>query len=242
VLPLLALAVLAGCGGTSGVSVSTSETIGRGTGMGASRTETVTAQRRTLELYLLDPSDRKLVAVTGEVESGNAVGAGALRALAEDADSEVPPNLSVVLADGNAEVTGSDLSPAALAQVVYTLTQFPTVKSVNGKTRADVEDFVPSILVEHPTADETVTSPIHVTGSANTFEATFEYDLKDASGKVIAQHFETATSGSGQRGTFDFEIPFTVASEQDGTLVVFESSAENGSRIHVREIPLRLSS
>jgi hypothetical protein len=239
VLPLLALAVLAGCGGTSGVSVSTSETIDTGTG--ASPTETVTAQRRSLELYLLDPSDHKLLAVTREVESGNAVGAAALRALAEDADSEVPPNLSVVLADGNAEVAGSDLSPAALAQVVYTLTQFPTVKSVNGKTRADVEGFVPQILVEHPTADETVTSPIHVTGNANTFEATFEYDLKDASGKVIAHHFETATSGSGQRGTFDFEIPFTVVSEQDGTLVLFESSAENGARIHVREIPLRLS-
>jgi hypothetical protein len=236
-LPLFVVALLTGCGATSGVTVSTSDTIDTG----APPTATVTAQRRALELYLLDPSDHKLVAVTREVESGNAVGAAALRALAEDADSEVPPNLSVTLADGNAKVTGSDLSPAALAQVVYTLTQFPTVKSVNGKTRADVEGFVPQILVEHPTADETVTSPIHVRGNANTFEATFEYDLKDASGKVIAHHFEMATSGSGQRGTFEFEIPFTVASEQDGTLVVFESSAEDSSRIHVREIPLRLS-
>jgi hypothetical protein len=147
--------------------------------------------------------------------------------------------LRIVASD--AEVTGRTLSPAALAQVVYTLTQFPTVKTVNGKTRADVEGFVPQILVEHPTPDETVTSPLHVTGNADTFEATFEYDLKDASGKVLAHDFVTATSGSGQRGTFAFTIPFTVTAAQDGTLVVFESSAEDGSRIHIREIPVRLS-
>ena len=50
----------------------------------------------------------------------------------------------------------------------------------------------------------------------------------------------TATSGSGTRGTFDFTVPFTVEHAQSGKLVVFESSAENGSRIHVVEIPLRL--
>jgi hypothetical protein len=237
-LPFVAVALLTGCGSTSGVDVATtpSTTVG-----GGATTTTQTGTRpRSRELFLVDPSDHKLYAVTREVESGDAVGAAALRALAEDADSEVPPNLSVTLADGNATVSGSALSPAALAQVVYTLTQFSTVSSVNGKKRADVEGFVPPILVERPTAGETVSSPIHVTGNANTFEATFEYDLKDASGKVIAHDFETATSGSGQRGTFDFEIPFAVAAAQDGTLVVFESSAEDGSRIHIREIPLRL--
>jgi hypothetical protein len=238
-LPFLVVALLAGCGGTSGVSVSSTEA--GGTITGGSPTTTVGEQRRLLILYLIDPSDHKLVAVTRSLEPTEAVGAAALRALAEDPDTEVPPNLALKIVDGDAQVTGSLLSPAALAQVVYTLTQFPTVKSVNGKTRADVEGFVPQILVEHPTADETVTSPLRVTGNANTFEATFEYDLKDANGAVLAHHFVTATSGNGQRGTFDFTIPFTVTSEQDGTLVVFESSAEDGSRIHIREIPLRLS-
>lgn len=237
-LPFLVVALLAGCGGSSSVS-SSSESVGAITD--GSPTTTVGGQRRLLVLYLIDPSDHKLVAVTRSLEPTEAVGAAALRALAKDADSEVPPNLSLKIVGGDAQVTGSLLSPAALAQVVYTLTQFPTVKTVNGKTRADVEDFVPQILVEHPTVDETVTSPLRVTGNANTFEATFEYDLKDANGNVLAHHFVTATSGSGQRGTFDFTISFTVDAEQDGTLVVFESSAEDGSRIHIREIPLRLS-
>jgi hypothetical protein len=238
-LPFLAVALLAGCGGSSNVSESSTSSGALTTG--GSPTTTVSEQRRSLVLYLIDPNDHKLVAVTRSVESTQAVGAAALRALAQDPNTDVPPNLSLKIADGDAQVTGALLSPAALAQVVYTLTQFPTVKTVNGKTRADVEGFVPQILVEHPTAGETVTSPLRVTGNANTYEATFEYDLKDAKGKVISHHFEMATSGSGQRGTFDFTIPFTVDAEQDGTLVVFESSAEDGSRIHIREIPLRLS-
>lgn len=236
-LPLVVVALVTGCGGNSSVvDPTTSPSTTDIPGVTITREE-----QRMLTLYLIDANDGKLFAVTRTVESTTAVGAAALRALAEDADSEVPPNLALKIVDGDAQVTGSDLSPAARAQVVYTLTQFPTVKSVNGQTRTDVEDFVPSILVEQPTAGETVSSPMHVIGNANTYEATFEYDLKDASGKVIAHDFKMATSGSGQRGTFDFEIPFAVASEQDGTLVVFESSAEDGSRIHIREIPLRLA-
>jgi hypothetical protein len=235
-LPFVVAALLTGCGGNSSVAVSTSPTT-----TGVPGATTPHEQQRKILLYVLDPSDHKLVALTRAVGSTQAVGAAALRALAEDAGSEVPSNLALKIVDGDAQVTGSPLSPAALAQVVYTMTQFPTVKTVNGTTRADVEGFVPPILVEHPTPAETVTSPLHVTGNANTFEATFEYDLKDANGKVLSHDFKMATSGSGQRGTFDFTIPFTVTSAQDGTLVVFESSAADGSRIHIREIPLRLS-
>jgi hypothetical protein len=134
-LPLLVVALLAGCGGHSNVS-GTSESAG--TIGGGSPTTTVSQQRRLLVLYLIDPSDHKLVAVMRSLETTEAVGAAALRALAEDADSEVPPNLSLKIVDGAAQVTGSVLSPAALAQVVYTLTQFPTVKTVNGIVKANV--------------------------------------------------------------------------------------------------------
>jgi Immunoglobulin-like domain of bacterial spore germination/Sporulation and spore germination len=229
----------AGCGDGGGSSSRDgTTTVAAST---VSPTTTVSEQPLTLELYLVDPTDHKLYAVRKEIEPTQAVGAAALRALAEDPDSEVPPNLSLAIDNGAATVTGSELSPAALAQVVYTLTQFPTVKSVNGKTRKAVESLVPAILVESPTAEATVSSPLRVTGNANTFEATFEYDLVDENGKVLHHDFVTATSGSGERGTFDFTIPFRVAREQEGTLVVYESSAENGSHINVRRIPLTLA-
>ncbi len=133
----------------------------------------------------------------------------------------------------------------SLAQIVYTLTQFPTVKKVEmaGKmyTRTNFEDKTPAILVESPLPFENVESPLHATGTANTFEATFQYELLDAAGKVIAKHFVTATSGSGTRGTFDFTVPYPAGHAGPGTLVVYESSAKDGSRIHVVEIPLRLT-
>lgn len=140
---------------------------------------------------------------------------------------------------------GGTLDNRALAQVVYTLTQFPTVKAVevDGRryTRADFEEQTPAILVESPLAWQHVRSPLRVTGTANTFEATFDYELTDTDGRIVDSHFVTATSGSGTRGTFDFTTkPFTVPFSGVGSLIVFERSAKDGSRIHLVEIPLRM--
>jgi hypothetical protein len=140
-------------------------------------------------------------------------------------------------------IPGFDRS--SLAQIVYTATQFPTVHAVavgaERYTRADFEAETPAILVESPLADEQVKSPLRITGTANTFEATFQYELVDSAGKVIAKHFVTATSGSGTRGTFDVTIPYPAGHAGRGKLVVYESSAKDGSRIHVVEIPVRLA-
>ena len=196
----------------------------------------------TLELFFLAP-DGQLVAASRTVEQTQTPGAATLHELMNPEDgttTQVLDGLRLTIDNGRAHVTGAAVNKAALAQIVYSLTSFPTVKSVNGKTRADVEVFAPAILVEHPAAHETVTSPLHVTGTANTFEATFNYRLEDASGKLLAKDFVTATSGTGTRGTFDFTVPFTVDSAQQGTLAVFELSAADGSVINERRIPLRL--
>ena len=146
--------------------------------------------------------------------------------------------------DGVLKLRADGLSQAALAQSIYTLTQFPTVKAVEvgGKryTRADFEDETPIILVESPLPFESVSSPIHATGTANTFEATFQYDVVGPDGTALDTDFVTATSGSGERGTFDFTTkPFQASG--DGALVVYELSAKDGSRIHEVRIPVRMS-
>lgn len=230
--------LLAGCGGSKHASPPPATT-GTTTTVPPPATTTQTTPQ-SVELYLLDPGDQKLYAVRHEIEPTQAVGTAALQALAEGPDTEVPPNLSLTIANGDAHVTGGQLSPAATAQVVYTLTQFPSVKSVDGKTRKDVEAYVPAILVEQPTPDERVTSPLFAGGTANTFEATFEYDLKDANGRVLKHGFVTATSGSGERGTFEFSVPFRVDRAGNGTLAVYERSAADGSTVHERQIPLTL--
>ena len=147
-----------------------------------------------------------------------------------------------------------------IAQVVHTLTQFPTVERVgfllDGEAvegiggegvvvdppvgRADFEDLAPAILVESPAPGDVVTSPLELRGTANTFEATFMYRLEDGAGNTLVETFATATSGTGTRGTFDVTAPFTLEAPGAGRLVVYESSAEDGRPIHVVEIPVLL--
>lgn len=149
------------------------------------------------------------------------------------------------IAEGIARIELSrSLGEAATAQVVYTLTQFPPVRRVEieGEQhfRVDFEAETPPIFVEVPAPGDDVSSPLRITGTANTFEATFNVEVVDARGKVVGKRFVTATSGSGTRGTFDAEVPFHVRERGPGKLLLFELSAEDGSRIHEVEIPLEL--
>jgi hypothetical protein len=148
-----------------------------------------------------------------------------------------------------------------LAQLTYTLTQFPTVDGVvlelegepvetfsgeglivdHPMTRETWSDLLPAILVEGPGIGERVSSPFTVTGTADLFEATVSISLLDASGRELVRTFTTATCGTGCRGMFSKTIRYEVASSQTGTLRVYEASAENGEPINVVEIPVVLS-
>jgi hypothetical protein len=108
-----------------------------------------------------------------------------------------------------------------------------------GLTRNDLEKWTPAILVESPVVGETVTSPIRVTGTANTFEANVLLRV-ESGGKKVVERFVTATSGSGRRGTFDATIRVPRALGGPIELVVYESSAATGREINVVRIPLRI--
>jgi len=83
-----------------------------------------------------------------------------------------------------------------------------------------------------------VHSPLHVTGLANTFEATFQVQLIDAAGRTVVDHYVTATAGTGTWGTFDASFPYRATETGAGKLVVFEISAKDGSHINEVDIPL----
>jgi Immunoglobulin-like domain of bacterial spore germination/Sporulation and spore germination len=165
---------------------------------------------------------------------------------------------NVTVEDGVATVeleSATELTREALAQIVYTETALPGVDSVTiqggvpegafvalGYTRADFEEQTPSVLVESPLPFEEVDSPIRASGTANTFEATFHYELTDTDGLIVDENFVTATSGTGARGTFEFTTEeYTVPFDGIGALIVFERSAEDGSKVNIVEIPLRMS-
>ena len=172
----------------------------------------------------------------------------ALRGTETELTSAIPPETRLRSLAIERGVASIELDPPvtdrkALAQIAYTLTQFESVKRVsfNGDPpvgRGAFEDETPAILVESPLSGEEVESGFEATGTANTFEATFQYELRDAADEILQKDFVTATSGSGTRGTFRFTVPYEGSAP--GRLVVFRVSAEDGSRMNERSIPLSL--
>ena len=158
---------------------------------------------------------------------------------------------------------GSASSFLRLGQVVYTLTQFSTVRSVlfqvegqtvttfgpegivlqGPQTRADFRDQLPTIFVDRPAFGAAANNPARITGNADVFEAAFRIALLDGSGKVLVDQHAMATCGAGcePRGTFDVTLQYDVPKAQWGTLRVYEPSAKDGSPQDVRDYPVWLT-
>ena len=166
----------------------------------------------------------------------------------EISDGVATVDLSAPFSEG----ASGDEMDQRLAQVVYTLTRDPAVDSVRFEvdgeslirgqalTRDNFEALTPPILVESPAFGEAVSSPLTLSGTANTFEANFEYEVLSPEGDKLAGTFVTATCGTGCRGTFDEQVAFDAADLDEVRLIVFERSAEDGSRTKEVEIPLAI--
>jgi spore germination protein GerM len=157
---------------------------------------------------------------------------------------------------------GSRSMQMRLGQVVYTLTQFPTVQKVRFRLdgtpvnvfssegivldhpvgRNDYADLLPAIDVAKPAPDTRVTSPVTVSGTANVFEANVTVEVLDAKGKVVGKTFTTATCGTGCRGSYSVPVSFKVSKEQPGTIVVHDDDAAGtGKPPHEVRVPVTLS-
>jgi len=112
-----------------------------------------------------------------------------------------------------------------------------SVGSEGAATKTGSEDPLPPIVIESPLSGDSVASPIHVTGTANVFEATVSFEVRDHAGDVVMRGFTTATSGNGTRGTFETELAVPELAGP-ATIVAFEASAEDGSPLHVVQVPV----
>ncbi|MBA2720896.1 MAG: GerMN domain-containing protein [Chloroflexi bacterium] len=217
-----------------------------------------------------------LVAVLREVPATKSVANAAITSLlagptsgetARSISTAVPDGsklLGISIANGIATIDlssefesggGSASVQTRLGQVVYTLTQFPTVKSVvfqiEGQTaeifsgegvvldkpvgRADYDALLPDIWVDRPAFNAAIGNPAHVTGNSNVFEATFRIAILDGAGRVLADEQVMATCGTGCRGTFDIKIDYTVTKAQYGILRAYLLSARDGSPESIRD-------
>jgi hypothetical protein len=223
-LLLLLAALAAGCGSSSSVTTTATP--------GSTTTAHVPVSPAPTTVRVFRVQDGKLHAEVARVPHTTAVASAALGALGLAAP--------VTIAAGTAHVVLDNASASEIAEIVYTLTQFPSIERVDvagrtGLTRADFAAYVPPILVDSPGAGADVPLAMRVTGSASVFEATLVVELV-RDGKVLDKQTVTASEGAPGRGTFAATLQSP--SPGDATISAFAPSAENGSPQHQVDVPV----
>ena len=188
----------------------------------------------TLALTVFTVSNGTLQPKVVQVSPTQAVAAASLKALGVDA--------AVTISDGTATVGLDQATDDQVAEIVFTLTQFPTVERVDvagrtGLTRNDFANYVPPILVESPASGATVGTTFQVSGSASVFEATLVVQLV-RDGEVLSKQTVTASAGAPDRGTFAATFHTTAGAL---TIQAFAPSAADGSPQHEVDVPVTVS-
>jgi hypothetical protein len=99
-----------------------------------------------------------------------------------------------------------------------------------------------TITIDSPASGDTVTTPIALSGSAETFEAALTIDALDAHGNSLCVRELMATSGTGTAGTWQATLAVEPP-ETDSpiTLRAYELSAADGSIVNLVERRVTLS-
>jgi germination protein M len=217
------------------------------------RTEQVGAAHR--EVSAATDEEAARAAIEALIEGPNVIDqdSGLLSAIptaTELLDLALDPEAKTATVDFSAAFApdGAGVPITAMAQVVYTLTQFAGIEqaaieiegqpvtmldgdgiAIDGPAmRVHYDHTTPLIFLESPAPGDTIGSPVRLWGTANTFEATFQAEIRGASGAVLTSEVVTATSGNGVRGTFDITLTFDPKGATSGQVVVFERSARDG--------------
>ncbi len=178
--------------------------------------------------------------VAGSVIPG-AVRVPRTRAVARAALGALGVAGSLTVSGGTATVDLPKATQEQQAEIVYTLTQYPSIHRVDvggrmGLTRDDFASYLPPILVETPAPGTDVPPAFHVSGTASVFEATLVVRLL-RNGAELEKRTVTASAGAPQRGTFD--ATFT-ASPGPLQVQVFSPSAEDGSPQHEVDVSVQV--
>jgi hypothetical protein len=185
--------------------------------------------------------------------------------------------LGLTVADGIATVDlssefasggGSMSMLSRVAQVVYTLTQFPTVDEVafeiegvpttvlggeglmldSYRTR---EGFLgtglfPAIFVDSPVWSGDADNPMRIVGKTFVVDGEFVVTIVDDNGLILTEQTVVATGsefmapGGPLWISFDVTVPYTVDTVQVGALIVWSEDPADGSQTNVREYPVTL--
>lgn len=220
----LLLPALSACGSGGGQTAGTSTSA-------ATTTTTEAAPPMALTVFRVD--NGLLRPEVEHVPRTQAVASASLEALGIDA--------SVTIAGGTAKVDLEKPTQDEAAEIVYTLTQFPSVERVDvggrsGLTRDDFSSYEPPILVETPGSGADVGQTFRVAGTASVFEATLVVQLV-RDGKVLQKKTVTASQGAPGRGTFETTLNGPPGA---ATVQAFSPSAADGSPQHEVDVAVTI--
>ena len=123
-------------------------------------------------------------------------------------------------------------SPDSIPVADHTTVAPPADTSIQAIAPASNERFK-DVTVKKISSDS-----VHVSGKARIFEANLSYAVYEK-GKQVREGFHTASAGAPEWGDFDFNIASPRSSGDTGTyIIIFESSAKDGSRVGVLKFPL----
>ena len=200
-------------------------------------------------MYGLTPSEIDLGLSTAIPEGADLIGI-------DLADGIASVNVNAAFEDG----AGTFSIGARLAQLVYTVTTFdPDISGVrlavegapievfsseglvldDPMTRQSFEGFAPGILIESPGFDGHAPPPLTITGVAATFEGSFQLEILDGDGTIVADVPFVQTDNGAGWGRFEviFEASQLPAMPTELQIRVYELSALDGSVINERIQP-----
>ena len=138
------------------------------------------------------------------------------------------------------KLSGGGPNGSPVASATPTVPNSPAATKDPTPAPSASEDMA-AITMTQPDAGERVASPVHISGTANVFEATVTARILDAQGVQIASALTQATCGTGCRGDYSVWIAYSVPSDQPGTVEVYEASAKDGSPVHVVKVAVTLT-
>lgn len=94
------------------------------------------------------------------------------------------------------------------------------------------------IIINQPLSNDTISSPVEITGRARSGEGAVYFRLKDGMNKAIAEGSATAPLGGSGLGFYSGKLEFDRPTTQNGWLEVYTKDAQDNSEQNLISLPI----
>lgn len=116
--------------------------------------------------------------------------------------------------------------------------------NVEDEDQVEDTESEPQVVLENeafrifePAENAVVGNEFTVRGEAKVFEGTVAYEFEDGH-NILDEGFVTASAGAPEWGAFEFTVSFDEVFFETGTVILYEESAKDGSRVNQLYIPV----